>query len=329
MATRRHDRELNRTENLVGGNLTSIVVCALPSMATVRLVSTAARFARTWSVSGTRASRSAMRRAPPATARAVALSSFNATVPTAIPLSRKGLARRSVRVMATASGNDDDEGYRSPHPMSRSSWSARRAPGSASRRRGTSCCTRSAPPPYPFVSELARPELKLAGLRVDETQNSRSRMSGNTGLAIGPMPTSDAEIGAYETFKGIPEGATINYVSWATDGARRVHRSLRGPVRVGRRARAPRAVDRGREDARVSPAGCEAKYALRVLLLARPHHHRGVRRAREQTAAPGQVPRRRAGRACRPTPAASSRRRGRTPTCSRTRTTRTCSSTSL
>ena len=116
MGTRRHDRELNRTENLVGGNLTSIVVCALPSMATVRLVSTAARFARTWSVSGTRASRSAMRRAPPATARAVALSSFNATVPTAIPLSRKGLARRSVRVMATASGNDDDEGYRSPPP---------------------------------------------------------------------------------------------------------------------------------------------------------------------------------------------------------------------
>ena len=69
------------------------------------------------------------------------------------------------------------------------------------------------PPPYPFVSELARPELKLAGLRVDETQNSRSRMSGNTGLAIGPMPTSVTEIGVYETFKGIPEGATINYVS--------------------------------------------------------------------------------------------------------------------
>ena len=59
-----------------------------------------------------------MRRAPPATARAVALSSFNATVPTAsaIPLSRRGLARRSVRVMATASGNDIDEGYRSPPP---------------------------------------------------------------------------------------------------------------------------------------------------------------------------------------------------------------------
>ena len=58
-----------------------------------------------------------MRRAPPATARAVALSSFNATVPTAIPFpARDSRARRSVRVMATASGNDDDEGYRSPPP---------------------------------------------------------------------------------------------------------------------------------------------------------------------------------------------------------------------
>ena len=59
-------------------------------------------------------------------------------------------------------------------------------------------------------------------------------MSGNTGLAIGPMPTSDAEIGAYETFKGIPEGATINYVSWATDGAASRSPFVRGPVRVGR-----------------------------------------------------------------------------------------------
>ena len=76
------------------------------------------------------------------------------------------------------------------------------------------------PPPYPFVSELARPELKLAGLRIDETQNSRSRMSGSTAMAIGPMPTSDAEIGTYEYFTGIPEGATLNYVSWAFDGSK-------------------------------------------------------------------------------------------------------------
>ena len=54
-----------------------------------------------------------MRRAPPATARAVALS---AAVPTTSAIARRGLARRSVRVMATASRNDDDEGYRSPPP---------------------------------------------------------------------------------------------------------------------------------------------------------------------------------------------------------------------
>ena len=41
-------------------------------------------------------------------------------------------------------------------------------------------------------------------------------MSGSTGLAIGPMPTSDADIGVFETFTGIPEGATLNFVSWST-----------------------------------------------------------------------------------------------------------------
>jgi hypothetical protein len=48
------------------------------------------------------------------------------------------------------------------------------------------------PPAYKPVAELARPELKLAGLRIDESQNSRSRMAGNTGMAIGPLPTTEA-----------------------------------------------------------------------------------------------------------------------------------------
>ena len=160
-----------------------------------------------------------MRRAGPATARAVASS---AKVPTtsAMALSRRGLARRSVRVMATASRSDDDEGYRSPPPDVAQFVERPQSPGMSISPHRDKLLYTFRPPPYPFVSELARPELKLAGLRVDETQNSRSRMSGNTGLAIGPMPTSEDEIGVYETFEGIPEGATINYVSWATDGAR-------------------------------------------------------------------------------------------------------------
>jgi hypothetical protein len=75
------------------------------------------------------------------------------------------------------------------------------------------------PPPYPFVSELARPEVKLAGLRIDATQNSRSRMSGNTGMALGPFPTTEEEINSFQAFTGIPEGATLNYLSWASDGS--------------------------------------------------------------------------------------------------------------
>ena len=125
-----------------------------------------------------------------------------------------------MRVMATASRSDDDEGYRSPPPDVAQFVERPQSPGMSISPHRDKLLYTFRPPPYPFVSELARPELKLAGLRVDETQNSRSRMSGNTGLAIGPMPTSEDEIGVYETFEGIPEGATINYVSWATDGAR-------------------------------------------------------------------------------------------------------------
>lgn len=195
------------------------------AMATVRLVSTAVRFARTSSVTGIHASRATMRRAPPSTARAV--SSFKSMVPTAsaaTPLSRQQrgfpLARRSVRVMATVAGDDEDEAgaYRSP-PSDVAQFVERpQSPGISISPQRDKLLYTFRPPPYPFVSELARPELKLAGLRIDETQNSRSRMSGNTGMALGPMPTSEAEIGVYSHFTGIPSSATVNYVSWATNG---------------------------------------------------------------------------------------------------------------
>jgi hypothetical protein len=40
------------------------------------------------------------------------------------------------------------------------------------------------PPPLPPITELARPEIKLAGLRIDEEMNSRSRMSYYTGTEV-------------------------------------------------------------------------------------------------------------------------------------------------
>ena len=63
------------------------------------------------------------------------------------------------------------------------------------------------PPPNPPVAELARPELKLAGLRLDEKQNSRSRMGHHTGIALGPLPKDETEINSFKDFTGIPEVA--------------------------------------------------------------------------------------------------------------------------
>ena len=40
------------------------------------------------------------------------------------------------------------------------------------------------PPPMPPISELARPELKLAGARVDPDLNAQSRMGHYRGLAL-------------------------------------------------------------------------------------------------------------------------------------------------
>lgn len=76
----------------------------------------------------------------------------------------------------------------------------------------------SRPPSNPPISELARPELKLAGLRIDPETFSRSRMSYYTGITYAPftddlvMPFKADES---HSIKGIPEGYWINYVTWS------------------------------------------------------------------------------------------------------------------
>lgn len=76
------------------------------------------------------------------------------------------------------------------------------------------------PPPLPPVSTLALEEVKLGGVRVDPAQNSSSRMGHQTKLSMGAMPTKDEEIGVSEEFKGIPENALLNYVSWSPGGTK-------------------------------------------------------------------------------------------------------------
>ncbi|KAK4273274.1 hypothetical protein QN277_021710 [Acacia crassicarpa] len=72
---------------------------------------------------------------------------------------------------------------------------------------------RSLPP----LSEFARPEEKLAGIRIDGSCNTRSRMSFYTGIGIHqilPDNTLGPELGVH----GFPDGAKINFVSWSPDG---------------------------------------------------------------------------------------------------------------
>ncbi|XP_027155066.1 probable glutamyl endopeptidase, chloroplastic [Coffea eugenioides] len=72
---------------------------------------------------------------------------------------------------------------------------------------------RSLPP----LAELARPEEKLAGVRIDGKCNSRSRMSFYTGIGV-HLLNADGTLGPEKEITGLPHGAKINFVTWSKDG---------------------------------------------------------------------------------------------------------------
>ncbi|XP_028553454.1 probable glutamyl endopeptidase, chloroplastic isoform X2 [Dendrobium catenatum] len=72
---------------------------------------------------------------------------------------------------------------------------------------------RSLPP----LSELAKPEEKLAGIRIDGNSNARSRMSFYTGIGIHSL-LNDGTLGPEKEVQGFPDGSKINFVSWSKDG---------------------------------------------------------------------------------------------------------------
>ncbi|KAI4301503.1 hypothetical protein L6164_034778 [Bauhinia variegata] len=69
----------------------------------------------------------------------------------------------------------------------------------------------------PPLAELARPEEKLAGIRIDGNCNTRSRMSFYTGIGIHQL-LPDGTLGPEKEVHGFPEGAKINFVTWSPDG---------------------------------------------------------------------------------------------------------------
>ncbi|KAK3034604.1 hypothetical protein RJ639_033559, partial [Escallonia herrerae] len=72
---------------------------------------------------------------------------------------------------------------------------------------------RSLPP----LSELAKPEEKLAGIRIDGKCSTRSRMSFYTGIGIHDL-MNEGKLGPEKEIIGLPNGAKINFVTWSTDG---------------------------------------------------------------------------------------------------------------
>lgn len=69
----------------------------------------------------------------------------------------------------------------------------------------------------PPLEELARPEEKLAGLRIDGKCNTRSRMSFYTGIGIHQL-FPDGKLGQEIEVQGFPGGAKLNFVTWSQDG---------------------------------------------------------------------------------------------------------------
>lgn len=65
---------------------------------------------------------------------------------------------------------------------------------------------------YPTVAELAQPELRLAGLRINPRTNGQSRVSYAVGIKLKTLPN-----GAEIEVKGLPAQARISDVNWSPD----------------------------------------------------------------------------------------------------------------
>ncbi|KAM6579330.1 hypothetical protein CsatA_003104 [Cannabis sativa] len=122
---------------------------------------------------------------------------------------------------ATALADDQDDsttevGYRLPPPEIRDIVDAPPLPAlsfSPHRDKILFLKRRALPP----LAELARPEEKLAGIRIDGKCNTRSRMSFYTGIGIHQL-MPDGTLGPEKEIHGFPDGAKINFVTWSPDG---------------------------------------------------------------------------------------------------------------
>jgi dipeptidyl aminopeptidase/acylaminoacyl peptidase len=135
-------------------------------------------------------------------------------------------AAAAASTAAPPTGVADVEGYQLPPQALLDIIDARPEPVLSFSPDRTRVLELERPPPHPPVSELAREELKLAGVRVDPQLFGRSRTSYYTSMTIAPfsealvLPLRGKPPGAGTVpITGIPAGMWINYASWAPDGA--------------------------------------------------------------------------------------------------------------
>ncbi|KAL6896654.1 hypothetical protein ACP4OV_007226 [Aristida adscensionis] len=69
----------------------------------------------------------------------------------------------------------------------------------------------------PSLSELAKPDKILAGIRIDPHSNTRSRMSFYSGISIHSL-MDDGTLGPGKVVNGYDANAKINFVGWSPDG---------------------------------------------------------------------------------------------------------------
>ena len=67
-------------------------------------------------------------------------------------------------------------------------------------------------PGYPSIEEVAAPELRIAGTRINPATNGRSRLSHMTGLKLKSIAD-----GKEFAFTGMPAKPQIGNVSWSND----------------------------------------------------------------------------------------------------------------
>ncbi len=70
-------------------------------------------------------------------------------------------------------------------------------------------------PGLPSIEDLAREELRLAGIRIDPLTNGSSRASYGTGLSL-----ADIDGENYREVSGLPSDPRIRNVTWSPDGSK-------------------------------------------------------------------------------------------------------------